>query len=132
MLGLLSLCVDLYRCARACIAVCGPVSLWICIALCRPVSLCVGVYRCVWVFSSCGDRALLFLAGCQLSHCSGFQTTGSKMCRLRQLWLMDSVVVAHRLNCSMACGILLDQGEPTSPALAGGFLSTVSPGKSCL
>ena len=34
-----------------------------------------------------------------------------------------SVVVAHGLGCSEACGIFLEQG-PTSPALAGGFLST--------
>ena len=46
--------------------------------------------------------------------------------------------MAHGLSCS-ACGIFLDQGmwdlpgpglEPVSPALAGGFLTTVPPGKS--
>ena len=30
--------------------------------------------------------------------------------RLQQLWHMRSVVVVHRLSCSMACGIFLDQG----------------------
>ena len=50
---------------------------------------------------------------------SGFQSAGS-------------VVMAHKLNCSMACGIFLDPGiKPVSAALAGAFLSTVPPGKSC-
>ena len=39
---------------------------------------------------------------------------------------MDTVVVAHRLRCSEACGILVPQPgvEPTSPALEGRFLTT--------
>ena len=37
--------------------------------------------------------------------------------------------MAHGLSCSAACGLLPDQ-EPMSPALAGGFLTTVPPGKS--
>ena len=37
--------------------------------------------------------------------------------------------MAHGLSCSAACGIFPDI-EPVSPALAGGFLSTVPPGKS--
>ena len=41
---------------------------------------------------------------------------------------VDSVVVAHRLSCSAACGIFLDQG--LNPASAGRFLSAVPPGKS--
>ena len=43
---------------------------------------------------------------------------------------MGAVVVAHGLSCSTACGIFLDQGSNLCPlALAGGFLTTVSPGK---
>ena len=43
---------------------------------------------------------------------------------------MSSVVRVHGLSCSVAWGIFLDQGfEPVSPALAGGFLTTVPPGK---
>ena len=38
--------------------------------------------------------------------------------------------MAHGLSCSAACGIFPDQGSnPVSPALAGGFLTTVPPGK---
>ena len=39
--------------------------------------------------------------------------------------MQTSVVVAHELSCSTACGI-----KPVSPALAGGFLTTAPPGKS--
>jgi len=46
--------------------------------------------------------------------------------------LSSSVVVVHRLSCPTACGIFLDQGvEPVPPALAGKFLTTGPPGKSC-
>ena len=46
---------------------------------------------------------------------------------------MDSVVVAQVLCCLETWGIFPDQGSnPCAPALAGGFLSTASPGKSPL
>ena len=41
-----------------------------------------------------------------------------------------SGVVAPRLSCSTACGIFPDL-EPVSPALAGGFFTTETPGKPC-
>ena len=52
----------------------------------------------------------------QASHCSGFllQSTGSG-----GTWA--SVVVLHRLSCSVACGIFLDH------SLAGRFLTTGPP-----
>ena len=61
--------------------------------------------------------------------------------RLRQVWCVGSVVVvpglksisslvvAHRLICSAACGIFPDQGSNLCPALAGGFFTTEPPGK---
>ena len=58
----------------------------------------------------------------------------------RGLYSTGSIVVAHRLSCSAACGIFLDQGSNPCPLhwqadsffffLAGGFLTTVPPGKS--
>ena len=59
------------------------------------------------------------------SHCSGLssQSTGSRVYRLQCLWHVGSVVVApglqstgstlvaHRLSCSMACGLFPDQGS---------------------
>ena len=43
-----------------------------------------------------------------------------------------SVVLACRLSCPMACGILVPRRgiQPVSPALAGGFLTTGPAGKS--
>ena len=44
-----------------------------------------------------------------------------------------SVVVAHGISDSTACGVLLDQGiKPASPTLASGLPTTGSPGKSIL
>ena len=44
-----------------------------------------------------------------------------------------SLVVAHRLSCPMACGILVPQSglKPLSLGLEGGFLTIGRPGKSC-
>ena len=48
-----------------------------------------------------------------------------------RLQSVGSVVVAHGLTGSAACGIFPEQGSnPTSPASAGRFLSTVPSGKS--
>ena len=66
------------------------------------------------------------------SHCGGFSRCGA--------WALDawaSVVVALERRLS-SCGLVLRSMwdlprpglEPVSPALAGGFLTTVPPGKS--
>ena len=65
----------------------------------------------------------IYLFGCigsQLQHArSLLQSTGC-------------LVVAHRLSCPVACGILVPQPgiKPMSPALQGRFLTTEPPGKS--
>ena len=43
-----------------------------------------------------------------------------------------SIVVAHRLGCSTACGIFLDQRLTLSSALAGGFFTTEYQGSQLL
>ena len=89
----------------------------------------LGLRCCVRVFSSCGKRGLLFvvvhvllIAVAPLVAEHGFQA-----CGLQQLWHMGSVIVAlglqsagsvvvgHRLSCSAACGIFLDQGSNPFP-----------------
>ena len=59
------------------------------------------------------------------------------MCRLRSwgVWALKhvaSVVTAHGLSCSLACGILVPEPgfELMSFALQGGFLTTGPPGGS--
>ena len=45
---------------------------------------------------------------------------------------LGSVVVAHGLNCSVACGTFPESGiGPVSPVLAGRFFTTEPPGKPC-
>ena len=58
--------------------------------------------------------------------CSSLQLMGSRA--------HSSVVVACRLSCPAACGILAPWSgvEPTSPALEGEFLTTGPPGKSLI
>ena len=63
---------------------------------------------CARAFSSCGERGPLFIAvrgplTVAASHCGA----GSRCA--------GSVVVAHRLSCSMACGIFPDQGSNPCP-----------------
>ena len=83
-----------------------------------------GLGCCVWAVSSCGPAGLLWLwcVGFSLWQLLLFQGTGSRRrgfssCGMRSQFLY---------------GILPPRPgiEPMSPALAGGFLSVVSPGKS--
>ena len=71
----------------------------------------------LWAFFSCDQQGLLSSCSWLASHCGGFS-----YCRAWSLGLQASVVGVHGLCCSTVCG--------TFPALAGGFLSTVPPGKS--
>ena len=61
----------------------------------------LGLRCCARAFSSCGSRA---------SHCSGFSCGGAQALGARA-----SVVVVHRLSCSLACGIFPDQGSNPCP-----------------
>ena len=87
----------------------------------------LGLRFCARVFSSCGERGLLFIA----VH--------------RPLTVVASPVAEHRLQTRRLsiCGSrsqmlhgmwdLPRQGlKPVSPALAGRFLTTAPPGKTCL
>ena len=59
-----------------------------------------------------GERGLLFRSVVWATHCGCFSRCGA-----RALDTWASVAVAHRLNCSMACGDLPGPGiKPVSPA----------------
>ena len=64
--------------------------------------------------------------GCSFLWCAGFSR-----CRAQALGAQAQLIVAHRLSCSVARGIFLDQGskKKVSPALQGGILITGPPGK---
>ena len=95
------------------------------------VALCLHYF--VQPFSGCSVQRLLLvaergllIAGASLAVEHGLQVRG-----LQQWRHTGSVVVVHRLNCSVTCGIFLNQGSNTGTlALARGFLSTAPPRKS--
>ena len=107
----------------------------------------LGLRCCVWAFSICGERVAALRCGARASYCGGFSC-----CRAWALGTWASVVVACGLSsCGLraleyrlsSCGArawllrgmwdLPGPGlEPVSPALAGGFLTTVPPGKSLM
>ena len=61
-----------------------------------------------------GDYSSLRCAG---FSCCGAQALGvwASVVVARGLWTAGSVVVAHRLSCSAACGIFPDQGSNPCP-----------------
>ena len=89
------------------------------------------VFVAVWDFLQLQRAGLLSTCGVWASHCSDFSSGtwalghgGFRSCSTcaQQLWLLGSraqaqqwcrgsVVVAHRLSFSMACGIFPDQGS---------------------
>ena len=95
----------------------------------------LGLCCCVRAFFSCGEQGLLSSCGAQASSCGAFSC-----CRVwalgcqtpvvvaSELQSTGSVVVLHGLSCSVAHGILLDQGSNPCP-LQGRFLTTGPPGK---
>ena len=58
----------------------------------------------MWAFSSCGEWGLLFVA------VHGLLIVVASCCGAWDLRTRASVVVAHGLSGSAACGIFLDQG----------------------
>ena len=94
--------------------------------------------RCfVWAFSSCREQGLLFVVVFRLfivlfSLVGGVWALGAPVSVVVAPGpqIRGSEILAHRLSCSVACGIFQTGGQPLSPALAGEFLPTMPPGKS--
>ena len=82
------------------------------------ISLCLLVF--VYLFIGC--IMWLFILVCGFLSCCGMQAPEC----------VGSVVVAHGLSCSLACGILVSWAriEPVSPALEGRCFTSGPPGKS--
>ena len=85
-----------------------------------------------WVFAAAcrlslaaGSKARLSSCGEQASHCCGFPCCGA-----RALGPPASVVVAHALICSMACGPSPTRDQTHVPCFGSGFSTTEPPGKS--
>ena len=92
-------------------------------------SAALGLRRCAWALSSCREQGLLFVAVCGLLMAvaslvaehrllvHGLQYLWHKVSVVvaRGLWSAGSVVVAHRLSRSVACGIFPNQGSNPCP-----------------
>ena len=73
----------------------------------RRLYLCVCVSVC-GLFSSCGERGLLLIAACGfLIALASLMEHGLSDAGLNRF---GSGVLAHRLSCSVACGIFPGQG----------------------
>ena len=99
---------------------------------------CIGSWLLLWGLSLVvvGEQRLLSSYSMWASPCGGFSCWGAQPVDLWDSYLQNvgSVVVAHGLSFSMACGIFPDKGiKSMSPALIGRFLLTAPPGKfSCI
>ena len=84
------------------------------------------------LLSSCG--AWLLIVVVSLIAEQGLHGTWALVVAAHGLNSGSSRALGHRFNsfglsCSVAHGILLDQGSPVSPTLSGGFFITDPPGK---
>ena len=75
-------------------------------------SLYLGLCWCVWAFSSCGECGLLSSAVPWLPTAVAFSRCAARALAVQASAVQPagSVVVAHWLNCSAACGIFSDHG----------------------
>ena len=78
----------------------------------------LGLCCCWCILPRCGEWGLLFVnSSAWASHCRAFSFAEPRPWVTGLQWLqhVGSVVVALRLSCSVAGGILLDQGSNPGP-----------------
>ena len=87
-------------------------------------------FGCTW--SSLLHAGFLYLLWTRAFHCSGSSCWGAQAlgARTSGVAACGPRVVACGCSCSMACESSQPGTEPVSPALAGGFLTTVPLAKS--
>ena len=73
---------------------------------------------CAWAFSNWDDQGLLSGCDVQASHCGGFSRCGTQALMWAGFsscgsWTLEHklIVVVDKFICSVACGILSDQGS---------------------
>ena len=72
---------------------------------------------CEPAFSSCSEWGLLFVV------VLGLLTTVTPLISVHRLWSAGSVVMAHELSCSEACGIFPEQDWNRVPCIGRGILN---------
>ena len=99
-------------------------------------SLCLlfFIFWLFWVFVVVCRLSLVAVSWVTLVSVRGLLSEVASLVAEHRLYSVGSVVAVHRLSCPEARGILVPRPgiEPMSPALAGRFLTTGPPGKSCL
>ena len=85
------------------------ISLYLLILLIYLFLAVLGLHCCAGATLHCGAR---------VSHCGGFSCCGAQA-----VGAQASVVVAHGVSCSMACGIFLYQGSNTCPCIGRQILN---------
>ena len=67
-----------------------------------------------WVFvAACGFSLVVANKGystAEVHRLLLLQNISPRTCKLQELWQAGSIVVAHGLSCSAACGIFMNQG----------------------
>ena len=76
----------------------------------------LGLHWFVWIFSSCSEWKLLFVALHGLLIAVASLVIGSQACGLQELWCTGSVIIVHGLSCSVACGMFPDKGLNPCPS----------------
>ena len=83
--------------------------------VCMYVCICMYVWLC-WVFVSVRGLSLVVASGGHSSsRCAGVSLSQPLLLRSTGSRHAGSVVVAHGLSCSVACGIFPDQGSNPCP-----------------
>ena len=93
------------------------------VVLCHTLKTFLFIFGCAWslllcgLSSSCSERRLPSRCSAQASHCRGSSCCGAQAIGLvgsvvatPSFQSTVSVVVAHGLSCSAACGVFPDQG----------------------
>ena len=79
--------------------------------------MCLFIYLSLrWVFIAvCGLSLVVASRDYSLAAMCRLPLVVASPCRTWALGLMGSVIVAHGLSCSTACGLFLDQGSNPHP-----------------
>lgn len=98
----------------------------------------LGLHYCTRAFPSCSNQGYSLVGGARASHCSGFTCLGTQVLDTWASVVVGAWALEHGLSdCGTWAQLFLalwnlprPGTKPVSLSLAGGFLSTVPPGKS--
>ena len=93
-----------------------PCVLFVAFPLLLLICIYLFIYGCVGSLFLCEGFLLVVASGCHSSSwCAGLSLSQPLLLQSKGSRRTGSVIVAHRLICSMACGIFPDQGSNPCP-----------------